>query len=750
MPNYSGIWTEQAVMQANGAGNWPNAPGAPTIGTATNTGAGGAVSVAFTAPTFAGLPAVITSYTVTSSPGGLTGTGASSPITVSGLTNGTAYTFTVTATNSSGTGPASAASNSVTPSLIVYVEDVYSTYLYTSTGGDITITNGIDLSTKGGLVWIKSRSNAFSHYLTDTVRGAGRVLYSNLVNGQSGPGGGGASSFSTTGYVDGNQNANGVTQVSWTFREQAKFFDVVTYTGDGTAGRTVAHNLGSVPGCIIVKKTSSGDDWAVYHRSLGATQFLLLNDTLSAGTSSNYWNNTSPTSTEFTLGAIGTTNASGSTYVAYLFAHNAGGFGLTGTDNVISCGSFTTNGSGIATVSLGYEPQWVLIKRTNDVDSWYISDNMRGMAVSGNQPNLEPDLSAAETAGGYNAYPNATGFTANVGIASSPFIYIAIRRGPMKVPTDATKVFAPITWTGSGTNSRVITGAGFTPDMFFLNTRNNTNNYWNNYDRLRGVGQALRSYTTSAETSGINYGMSAFGMDGHTLGDSDGGSGGYNQSSILAFALYFQRAPSFFDEVCWTGDGTNPRSLSHNLTVAPTLIITKKRNSTSNWTTGYDFTSTTYKYFFLNDDGAANADTYASTPVYGGNPTVSVFIVGNQGNMNISGDTYVSYLFATCAGVSKCGTFTGNGSSQTINCGFTGGARFVMIKATSTTGDWMVADSARGIVSGSDPYLELNNTNAEVTGEDWLDTDSTGFVVNEVSGSNANTNGVTYIYLAIA
>jgi hypothetical protein len=61
-----------------------------------------------------------------------------------------------------------------------------------------------------------------------------------------------------------------------------------------------------------------------------------------------------------------------------------------------------------------------------------------------------------------------------------------------------------------------------------------------------------------------------------------------------------------------------------------------------------------------------------------------------------------------------------------------------------------VSDSARGIVSGSDPYLELNNTNAEVTGEDWLDTDSTGFVVNEVSASNANTNGATYIFLAIA
>jgi hypothetical protein len=114
MPNYSGVWTLQQQLQAKAANNWTAPPGAPTIGTATATGATTA-SVTFTAPSNLGIPATITGYTVTSSPGGLTGTGASSPITVSGLTTGTAYTFTVTASNSSGTGPASAASNSVTP-----------------------------------------------------------------------------------------------------------------------------------------------------------------------------------------------------------------------------------------------------------------------------------------------------------------------------------------------------------------------------------------------------------------------------------------------------------------------------------------------------------------------------------------------------------------------------------------------------------------------------------------------------------
>lgn len=120
---FSGNWTVTQQVQAKGAGTWPAVPGAPTIGTAT---AGvGEVSVAFTAPSDTGYPTTLT-YEVTSSPESITATGSASPIVVTGLTNGTEYTFTVTATNDTGTGPASAASNAATPQYLYPVGALYS------------------------------------------------------------------------------------------------------------------------------------------------------------------------------------------------------------------------------------------------------------------------------------------------------------------------------------------------------------------------------------------------------------------------------------------------------------------------------------------------------------------------------------------------------------------------------------------------------------------------------------------------
>ena len=172
-----------------------------------------------------------------------------------------------------------AAGKSAAASSAVYIEDVFSTYLYTGTGATQTITNNIDLSGKGGLVWIKGRGqvsgNNVDNVLFDSARGVSKVLYSNLTDAEintswSTAFNNNGFSFNTaSGYV--NSSSMTVGYVSWTFREQAKFFDVVTYSGNGVNGRQISHNLGSTPGTIIVKALNAADNWPVWHRSADGT-----------------------------------------------------------------------------------------------------------------------------------------------------------------------------------------------------------------------------------------------------------------------------------------------------------------------------------------------------------------------------------------------------------------------------------------------------------------------------------------------
>jgi hypothetical protein len=589
------------------------------------------------------------------------------------------------------------------------------------------------------MVWSKSRSAATANTLYDTVRGATFELQSNAIGGQTTESSG-LNQFNSNGYRIGSANVinnTGATFVSWTFREQAKFFDVVTWSGNSVAGRTISHNLGSVPGCIIVKRTDSyGYGWPVYHRSIGATQALELQDTFAAFSSSSYWNNTAPTSSVFSLGTDVYVNETGGNYVAYLFAHDAGGFGLLGNENAITCGSFTTDGSGNATVSLGYEPQWLMVKASSAAQSWYIEDNMRAFNLT-SRAILFPNLSNAEATGA-TAYlaPNSTGFAAVNGQlnASTTYIYIAIRRGPMKVPTTGTSVFVPTNVSSSGTFTST---ANFPIDLIFYGAKAGTDKwYW--FDRLRGTG-ALASNNTSAEAVGYptNFASNVNFQQTGITGDF---------SDYISYDL--RRAPSFFDEVCYTGTGS-ARTVSHNLQAVPELMIVKKRSATGAGSVYSAAIGNTQQLELFSSSG--NSAAFVDTTQWNSTtPTSTVFTVGTNGAVNGSGATYVAYLFATCAGVSKVGSYTGTGTTKQIDCGFTGGARFVLIKRTDSTGDWYVWDSARGIVAGNDPYLFLNSTAVEVTGTDYVDTYAAGFEISSTAPAAINANGGTFIFLAIA
>ena len=637
-----------------------------------------------------------------------------------------------------------------------YIEECFSCFLYTGNGSTQTITNGIDLAGKGGLVWLKRRNDTAQHMFWDTNRGAIKYLASNTTNAEIDFNSGSPSvSYNSTGFglvtTGFALNASDGTYASWTFRKQPKFFDVVTYTGNSSSGRTLSHSLESQPGFILIKRTDGADPWLAFARLNGTDYSSLRLNTTAAGSS--YTQSDIASSTVINVGYINNNiyscNISGETYVAYLFAHNAGGFGLTGTDNVVSCGSYTGNGSATGPViNLGYEPQWVMIKSSSagSTENWYVFDSMRGMVNgSGNDQYLIPNLANAE-AGTILISPTATGFTLEdgntpVNRTSTTYVYVAIRRGPMKVPTVGTSVFEPSLYTGNGSTSRTFTTSTVAPiDMSINLGRTGTGGVWT-VDRLRGNG-VIRTWSTNAEVSS-NTSLKFDVQNGYS---NTGTAVNYdwNTNTLTNVQYFMKRAPSFFDEVCYSGNSTAGRTVTHNLGVVPQLIILKARTIDVDWSVYAEPAGNT-KQAPLNDTGrfSAGINCWNNT-----SPTASVFSLSSNAQVNRTGDTYVAYLFSTCAGVSKVGSYTGIGSLQTIDCGFTSGARFVLIKNQEVSGSWYVWDSARGITSGNDPYLLLNSTAAEVTNTNYVDTDSTGF---KVTGNTAvNTSGDTYIFLAIA
>ena len=208
----------------------------------------------------------------------------------------------------------------------------------------------------------------------------------------------------------------------------------------------------------------------------------------------------------------------------------------------------------------------------------------------------------------------------------------------------------------------------------------------------------------------------------------------------------FKRAPGFMDVVAYDGTGANATH-SHNLNAVPELIITKSRSQAGEHWWVYSSATGAGKALKLNSTGAEDSWTgfWNNTA-----PTSSVFSTTGYDGNNGSGKTYIAYLFATLPGISKVGSYTGTGNAINVDCGFTSGARFIMIKRTDNTGGWYVWDTAQGVVSGNDPYILLNDTSAQVTNTDYVDPLNAGFTVTSSAPAALNTSGGTYIFLAIA
>jgi hypothetical protein len=322
---------------------------------------------------------------------------------------------------------------------------------------------------------------------------------------------------------------------------------------------------------------------------------------------------------------------------------------------------------------------------------------------------------------------------------------MAIRR-PHKPPEAGTEVFEPSAVTVSGNTART---RPFAVDLAMGADRGSSGQGFALEDRVRGfalenaVNKARKLKTAVDSAENTFQSPIVYDVYNNKLLDGDYFSG-YN-----AIFYYFRRAPGFFDVVAFTGTGS-ATTVNHNLAAIPELVIIKNRETNHFWSVYVSsLSSPRTKILILSGDDQAG--TSAAGTYWGNSDFTSTQIsVGSFANTNSNNQGMIAYLFATLPGISKVGSYSGTGSNIGVDCGFTSGARFVLIKRTDSAGDWYVWDTARGIVGGNDPYLLLNDAVQEVTNKDYIDPLNSGFTVTSSAIADLNTSGGNYIFLAIA
>ena len=327
------------------------------------------------------------------------------------------------------------------------------TKLYTGNGSSQNVTG---VGFQPDLNWLKSRSDSSDHNIVDAVRGSSKYLKSNADSAEA-TSATGVSGFLADGFSVGSDqttNKNSSNFVSWNWKaggagsantdgtinttstsvNTTAGFSISTYTGTGSAG-TIGHGLGAVPKMIIIKRLDAGDDWQVYHQSLGNGSYIRLNLNSDKSNSSTVWNATTPTSSVFSVGTAGATNGSGRTFVAYCFAEKTG---------YSKFGSYVGNGNTNGTfVYTGFKPAFIIVKKYNASEDWEMFDNKRlGYNVDNN--NLVPNSNSAEaTSDRLDIVSNGFKFRASSGSVNASgdtYIYMAFGQslvGSNNVPCNA-------------------------------------------------------------------------------------------------------------------------------------------------------------------------------------------------------------------------------------------------------------------------------------------------------------------------
>ena len=497
------------------------------------------------------------------------------------------------------------------------------------------------------------------------------------------------------------------------FRKYRKFFTIVEYTGNGST-QLIPHDLGCEPSMMWIKNVQDDSTyWNVYHAQLDATnpeayQLRLSDDSDRTG-SATIWNNTKPTDSHFSIGDIGAgsggVNDSGKKYIAYLFASDQPILGDNHTEVVAKTGTYDGT-SGVQTINLGWEPQMVMIKCiTNGTPrNWIIMDKVRTMSMaSGSSQGVDyaQYINLPGTQDDGNSFIDFTpeGFQFNNQVSGNnwngsgqTYIYYAVRNDMITTPKAASEVYT--TAKGTGTYPSFL-NTGFTNVDAAWRKQTNTNGTpWN--VGFRKSGEYDMKWNSASTNEGVYNDFKWFNSDGW-----DWGTKGTDHQAWM-----FKRAKGFFDVQYWDGNTTD-RMIDHQLGVVPELAIVKTRNAGSDGWYVYhkDMPAGSYMRVQSNDDYGSGANVWTAQA-----PTSTQFPVGTDGAVNWTSRYYIGQFWASLPGVSKVGSYdvNNNSDSVTVDCGFTAGPRFILIKrcelngvGNGSGGDWLLFDTVRGIENTS-------------------------------------------------
>jgi hypothetical protein len=659
----------------------------------------------------------------------------------------------------------------------------FNTVLYTGTSATHAITG---VGFQPDLVWIKDRSNGENHILNDSTRGASNDLSSNTTSAQAnrptgfvsfdsdgftlGTDGGGVVNDSARGpYVAWCWKANGGTTSSNTDGSitstvqvnQAAGFSIVKWTGTGS-NLTVGTGLTTAADLIITKAIGTvspgvGEAWPVYHSSLPSDKIVYLDHDYAQSGKSSVYQNPTTTSTTFGVETWRGINQNGVDFISYCF-HSVTGYS--------SIGSYTGNGSTNGPiVNTGFEPAYVMIKRTDSIDDWIVVDNKRN-TVNSRYNYLMPNSSAVENGSASGTVNPLVNFLTNgfqiaatwgaVNNNGSPYIYIAFASDASTAPA-LPDSFDIATYTGDSSSTRSIDGLGFSPSLVWIKNRQGA--AWHHLsDVVRGGNNTIFSNATTAATSNIAGGyLSAFEDDGFELTFGTNGSDvnktgeeyvawNWKANSIPTInttgtiqSIAAANQAAGFSIVKYTGNNVAGATIGHGLSAAPDMVIAKglSGSATSWWV---QHTGLSSGYVLELNSTAAQANW--SSPFNNTAASSTVVTLGN-GDTNRSGETQILYCFTSISGFSKIGSYAGNGTSQTVNLGFE--PAWVMLRKSDDVQDWFIFDSARDTSNPKTLYLEANTSDAEASITSNINFTSTGL---EFTSASFNDSGKNFIYMA--